>query len=291
MGRYAAIVRATALEIACEPLALLITLTSLALATLAPALHCHQFGEPSRMAREAGLSAILVGSLAFAVFSAVRAVRRELESGTLQMVLAHSVSRGGYLLAKMAGVAVSCGVFFLTVWANSLTAVRGAELGAAAAKGDVARVWGPSLVLGVAPLVVPLVAAALLNRFARVRFVRAAMLLAFATAFAGAAFRFDAAFAARYFGVALLLAAPVGVFIALAASAAVRLKANAALALVFTVMALALPAFGSYYLPGVLAKGGAVSPGYVAGAFAAACPLAVAAAWAGMALFKELDLP
>ena len=56
MRRHLAIVRTTALEVCSEPLAFLLTLTALGCAAVLPALHFHQFGDPSRMARDAGLS-------------------------------------------------------------------------------------------------------------------------------------------------------------------------------------------------------------------------------------------
>lgn len=277
------------LEIACDPLALLIALSALALSTFAGALHYHQFGEPSRMAREAGLSAILVPGLAFCIFSTVRTLRREIESGTVQMALAHSLSRGAFLAAKLVGVAAACLVFFATVWANSLVAVRGAELGAAAAHGDIARVWGPSLAWGVAPLVAAPVLAALLNRFAGMRFVRSATLIALAVSLAGVFYRPDPSLALRQLGVALPLLPPALFFVALSGAAAVRLSGNAAASLAFVVAALALPVFGSHYLSDALEKGGAVPWGYVAATFAAALPLTAAALLAGVELFKERD--
>ena len=100
MRRHLAIVRTTALEVCSEPLAFLLTLTALGCAAILPSLHFHQFGDPSRMARDAGLSALLIVGLFYATFCTVKAYRREIESGTLQMALAASVSRAGFFLAK-----------------------------------------------------------------------------------------------------------------------------------------------------------------------------------------------
>ena len=49
------VAKATALEILSEPLTLLVLLAALTMAVLAPAFHYHQFGEATRMARDAGL--------------------------------------------------------------------------------------------------------------------------------------------------------------------------------------------------------------------------------------------
>ena len=290
MRKVLSIAGATTLEIACDPLAMLITLSAMAMSTLAGALHYHQFGEPSRMAREAGLSSLLVGGLAFAVFGAVRTIRREIESGTLQMALARSVSRGGFFAAKLAGVAAATLAFFLAVWANSLVAVRGAELGARFAQGDIAKVFGPSLALGTAAMVVPLAAAALLNRFAGFRFVRTAMNLMLAVSLAGVCYRFDGSLAARQLGAAAMLVPPVLFFGAFAGAAAVRLQGNAAVALAFALAALSLPVLGAHYLPGSLAAGGSVPAGHCALAFAAAAPLVAAAVMAGTELLGGKDV-
>ena len=147
MRQFFSIARATALEMASEPLALLLTLSAMALAVLAPIMHYHQFGEASRMARDAGLSALLVFGIAYAVFCTVKSVRREIDSGTLEMALAHPVSRAGFFLAKLTGAALAYLVFAVTVTAVSVTTVNGAEIGgrSAAKVGDVATVFGRAL--------------------------------------------------------------------------------------------------------------------------------------------------
>ena len=103
---------------------MLLTLCAVAAVTFAAAFHIHQFGEPSRMARDAGFSVILVGSSAYAVFCTVKAFRREAESGTMQMALAHSVSRFCFFTAKATGVLVSYLVFAATMYGAAVTTVR-----------------------------------------------------------------------------------------------------------------------------------------------------------------------
>ena len=133
MRRHLAILRTTAREVCSEPLTFLLTLTALGCAAVLPSLHFHQFGDPSRMARDAGLSALLIVGLCQSVFCTIRTYRREIESGTLQMALAASVSRTGFFLAKLAGAFLAYLVFAVTVTCVSLTAVNGAELGGALA--------------------------------------------------------------------------------------------------------------------------------------------------------------
>ena len=284
------IIRATTLEIACDALALLVTLSALALSTFAGALHYHQFGEPSRMAREAGLSAIMVGGVVFCIFSCVRTIRREVDTQTVQMALSHSISRGGFLCAKMLGVVAAYSVFFVTVLANSIVAVRGAVIGAEAAQGGLARVWGPSLAIGVAAMVVPLVAAAALNRFFRMRFVRSAMFLMLFISLAGVFYRPDFSLIASEIGIALALVPLAVFFTVLAGALAARFAANAATAITFIAVALCLPAFGSHYLADAVSRGAPVPWRYIALTYAAAAPLVVAAAVAGVHLFKNEEL-
>ena len=276
MRKYASILKATALEILSEPLSLLLLLAALTMTVLAPAFHYHQFGEATRMARDAGFSSLFTCGSALAVFGTIRAFRREVETGTLEMALAHPVSRGGFFLAKAAGAAVAYGVFSATVFGTHLTVVWGAAVGGflAAQSGDVARVYGPALAAGVAVILLPLVLAAALNRFARFRFVLTsfAIALALALLFGLAAFLLAAKILAPYPPVAWLVALPALVLLAASAAFAMRLKANAAASAVGLVFAAMLPFVGNYYLSDALTKGGRVSAAYLAGATLAALP-------------------
>ena len=291
MRRHLAIARTTALEVCSEPLAFLLTLTALGCAAILPALHFHQFGDPSRMARDAGLSALLIVGLFHATFCTVKAYRREIESGTLQMALAASVSRAGFFLAKLAGVFLAYLVFAATVTGVALTAVTGAERGGALAAqtGDIAKMYGPSLALALAAIVLPPVAAAALNRFRRFRFVPTAALLSLALALAGACCFFSPRLAARFLAAALLLVCPAAVFMAASAAFAVRWPANAATALAGLLFAVALPRLGDYYLSDALSRGGAVPWSYVGLAALCALPLVAAFALLGIRLFKDRD--
>lgn len=292
MRRWWAVISATALEIASEPLALLLTLSAGSLAVLTPAFHYHQFGEASRMARDAGLSALMVGGLAFAVFCTVKSVRREVESGTLEMALAHPVSRTGFFLAKVIGAALAYAGFALTVAAVSLTTVNGAEIGGriAAARGDVAQLYGPSLAVAAAALVVPPVLAAVLNRFARFRYALTAVVSALIIAVSGTLFRPDAALAARYAPAAVMLVLPALVFIAAAAAAAIRLRGNAAASALGLCFVAALPALGNYCLSDALSKGGTVAWSHVVLAAALTAPLVAGFALLGIHFFKGRDI-
>jgi len=276
--RFRAIAFATALEVVGEPLCLLITLSALALAALAPAIHYHQFGEPSRMARDAGFSALLLGGLFFAAFGAHKTFRREVESGTMETALAHSVSRTLFFLAKFSGCALGYAVFALTVAAVSLTVVNGAEIGGrvAAVKCDVAKLWGPSLAVALAAPLGSVAVAAALNRFARFRFTLTAGLLSLLIALAGLAYRFDFALALRVVPAAVLFALPPLVLLAASAAFAVRFRSNVAASLTAIAAAAIVPMLGNYCLSDTLAKGGAVPASYFWLALAAAMPATAA---------------
>ncbi len=280
MRKSLSILKATALEVLSEPLSLLVLLAALALTVFAPAFHYHQFGEPTRMARDAGFSSLFVCGCVLAVFGTIGAFRREVESGTLEMALAHPVSRGGFFLAKTAGAFVAYLVFATVVFGTELTIVWGASVGGrlAAQTGDIARLFGPALAAGVAVILLPLVVAAALNRFARCRFVLTSFVFAFLLAllFGGAALALAPRQLVRYLPVALLLTCPALVLLAASAAFALRFKANAAASAVGLVFLALLPAVGNYYLSDALSKGGAVPWAYVGLAALVALPAVVA---------------
>lgn len=274
-------IKITALEILSEPLSLLILLAALTLTVFAPYIHFHQFGEPTRMARDAGLSSIFTCGSALAIFATIRSFRREIESGTLEMALAHPISRAGFFLAKTLGAFAACAVMMAIVFGVMATVVIGADVGGrlAAETGDLPVLWGPAFASGVGVLVLPLAVGALLNRFGRFRFVLTAFVTAFIlAALSAAAFGFfvGGSLLLRLLPAALLLVAHAAVLVAAAAAFSVRFAANAASALALLVFAGALPFAGNYYLAESLSRGGAISWSYVGLATLAAAP-AVAA--------------
>ena len=270
------IVKATALEILSEPLSLLVLLAALVLTVLAPAFHYHQFGEATRMARDAGLSSVFTGGLVIAVFGTIRAFRREVESGTMAMALAHPVSRTEFFLAKTLGAGVACVVFASVVFLTALVIVDGAAIGGAIAakSGDIARLYGPNLAEGVGVIVLPLVVGAALNRFGGMRFVLSAFAIALllSVAFAALSLVRGAAGLLRLLPVAALIVLFTSVPLAAAAAFAVRFKANAAASSAGLVLLLLLPAVGNYYRADALSRGGFVPWPYVGCAALAVLP-------------------
>jgi len=230
------------------------------------------------MARDAGFSALLLGGLIYAAFGAHKTFRREVESGTMETALAHSVSRTAFFLAKCVGCMAAYFAFVLTVGAVSLTVVNGAEIGGAVASAhcDIARMWGPSLAFALSSVVVSVILAAALNRFARFRFTLTANLSALVLALAGLAYRFDPALAARILPASLLFALPPLALLAASAAFAVRFRSNVAASLTALAAALLVPLLGNYCLSDALAKGGSVPVSYFWLALAAIVPTVAA---------------
>lgn len=270
------IVKATALEILSEPLTLLVALAALALCVFAPTFHYHQFGEATRMARDAGLSAAFTGGLVLAVFGTIRAFRREMESGTLEMALSHPISRCEFFVAKTLGAFLSCLVFEAIVFGTTLVMVEGAAVGGSLAErtGDIARIWGPCVAAGVSVMLVPLMLGAFLNRFLRVRFVLSALATAAALACAAGAYAVtrDSATLVPYFPAILPTIAFMLLFVSASAAFAVRFSPNAAASCAGVLFAATLPFAGNYYLAESLSHGASVPPTTVLLSVAAALP-------------------
>jgi len=303
MRRCRAITGATALEMTSEPLGMLLTICAVAAVTFAAAFHIHQFGEPSRMARDAGFSVVLVGSSAYAVFCTIRAFRRELESGTLQMALSHPVSRTAFFVSKTLGAFLASCMFTATVFCAAAVAAVGAEAGwaIAAPTGDVSRIWGVSLSLNAATMVLPLVVGAVLNRFFRFRFAASAVRVALAVSVVGVV---AAAALARAWGlvpgafglvrrmlpVAFAAAVPSAVFTAAAAAFSVKMRDGAAAGASGVLALASVPVLGNYYLTDALAKGGSLSWSHAAVAAVAAIPFVAGFLILGSTFLKGRDL-
>lgn len=294
MRESISIIKATALEILSEPLSLLVLLAALVLTVLAPAFHYHQFGEATRMARDAGLSSVFTGGLVIAVFGTIRAFRREVESGTMAMALAHPVSRTEFFLAKTLGAGVAYVVFASVVFLTTLVIVDGAAIGGAIAakSGDIARLYGPNLAEGVGVIVLPFVVGAALNRFGNMRFVLSAFVIALllSVVFAALSVVRGAAGLLRLLPVATLIVLFTSVPLVAVAAFAVRFKANAAASSAGLVLILLIPAVGNYYLADALSKGGFVPWTYVGCAALAVLPAILLFLFLGIHFINGRDI-
>ena len=294
LKRSLSIIKATALEMLSEPLTLLVSLAALALAVLAPAFHYHQFGDPTRMARDAGFSALFTCGSVVAVFCTIRAFRREVETGTMEMALAHPVSRSAFFLSKTMGAFLAYLVFAAIVFGVTLAIFQGAVIGGAIARrtGDIARIYGPFLAAGVSVAVVPLTLGAILNRFAGCRFVLTAMTVAFVLSVveAGVVLWLSRLTVLRLLPVGVLVMALAVPLLTAAAAFSIRFRANAAASAVGVVFLALLPAVGNYYLVNALADGGTLSWGYVGFAVAALLPATAAFLLLGIHFINGRDI-
>jgi len=313
---------ASVLETLSEPLTAVLFLVALAGIAVLPAFHFHQFGEPTRLARECGLSAALVFGLLFAVPAVSGAVRREIESGTAAAQLARAVPRSVFLLGKTAGTLAVFALFVAAAFLETSLSVLSSAAGDVLARGGAAEghVWGVALAAQTGSVLLALLAAAAANRFFRMRFcVTASCLLALSPVLAWAVVvvfplgRLSFAFpsTAGLAAVFVVLFAGASGFVALAA--AVSAAFGGALAHAFTagfcVLSFGTAAFAAHapviggalrcFLPDVhvfwmadaLAGGGVPDAWSVAGRVAAG--FAAAAFWscAGCALFARKELP
>lgn len=291
MRRTVAIIKATALEVLSEPLVFLLTAAAMSLAVLAPAFHCHEFGDPTKTARDAGVSAVLVGGLVVAAFGAVKSIRREIETQTALTALALSVSRRMFFLSKTVGVFLAYLVYVTTVGAVSLAAVRGSELGweIALREHTMTRMYGPVFASAVAAIVLPFVYGAVVNHSLRRRFTLNANLCSLVIALAAAAFRFDGALFVTTFPVYVLAALPALVLLAASAAFSIRFRFNAAMTFASLVFALFLPALGNYCVTDVVSAGERVTWVYFLAASAAVLPPVAALLYLGTRLFENAE--
>ncbi len=312
MRRFLALARSATLEALAEPLSAILFLVALATVHLAPVFHYHQFGEPGRLARECGFSALLVFGLVFATAAAVRAIGGEIASGTAAAALARPVPRGLFFCAKIAGVVASFALFLVAIAAATVLATYSSAIGAAladVAEGPVSRIWTPGLALGILATLGGFVAAALLNRFVRARFcVSACLLMALAQplvlclalplgqeGFASTALLMPW----NIIPALVVLACGCCVFIAFAGALAVRLKPAPTAALVAGAVLISfvwpirfvLPEINRFWLVDRLAAGGALPWGEAGMAVAAAVCLVAFWLIAGSLLLQRRELP
>ena len=122
--QVAAIAATTLLEAIQQPVAFLILLSAVLTTLLVPVFQFHRFSEDGRLARDSGLSCMLVFGLVLAAGTAGRSVAEEIERGTAAAVIGKPVSRVTFVLAKWLGVTAVTGVFGCGVLAATLVSER-----------------------------------------------------------------------------------------------------------------------------------------------------------------------
>ena len=238
MRRFLAISRTAAIETMSQPLSAILFPVAMLAVHLLPALQYHRFGAPGRLARETGLSALFVFGLLFAVPAAVRAIGRELETGTAAAALALGVSRALFLSARLAGVLAVFLLFFAGVSASTALSSFSCIKAASVFTGEgVTRVWGPAFAAGVSGSLLAFAVAAFLNRFLNRRFCLWTCLLAVGFQLPGLALLDSPAPAMAALPAFGALAAACGVYVVMAGALATRLKANGVTACVVAAVA------------------------------------------------------
>ena len=270
MRRFWALARSAALEALAEPLSAILFLVALLAVHLLPVFHMHQFGEPGRLSRECGFSALLMFGLAFATAAAVHSIGRELESGTAAAALARPVPRALFFCAKVSGVLLAFVLFMFAIAGAMLLSVVTAQMGRLAAHGDVlAFTWGPGLAAGVGGTLLAFALAALGNWFFRTRFcVGACLLMAAAQplAFASMLFMNQSPIPWSLLPALGVLALACAVFVAMASAFAVCLKPAVVAALLTVIVLLSfvyplravMPDVNRFWLVDAFADGGTV---------------------------------
>lgn len=119
-----AIAGTTVVEAIQQPVAFLILLSAVLTTLLVPVFQFHRFGEDGRLARDSGLSCMLVFGLVLAAGTAGRSVAEEVERGTAAAVIGKPVSRLTFVLSKWLGVFLVVVIFWTGVLASTLAAER-----------------------------------------------------------------------------------------------------------------------------------------------------------------------
>ena len=305
MRRFLALARSAALEALAEPLSAVLFLSALVTVHLMPVFHCHQFGEAGRLSRECGFSALLVFGLVLATSAAVRAIGREIESGTAAAALARPVPRPLFFCAKTIGVLAFFGLFAAAVSCATLLSVVTAETVAVEehTHETLSRFWGPGLASGVGFSLLAFGAAALANRFWHARFAVCACLLLVAAqpcALLSVAFLACASPVPwRFLPAQMLLVVGCSVFVAMAGALAVRFRPapvtafvalSVVLSFVWPIRAV-LPDIALFWQVDGLAGGGTIPFGDLAPALGAGMLLILLWMAAGSVLMQRRDIP
>ncbi len=142
------IARTTVLEAVQQPIALLLFLSAVLMTLLVPVFEFHRFGEYGRLARDSGLSCMLVFGLILTAGTAGKSVADEIARGTAAAAIGKPVGRVTFVIAKWLGVFGVTSIF----WAGVLAALLVAERSSAhfVSTGDFAGFASDPITLGLA---------------------------------------------------------------------------------------------------------------------------------------------
>jgi ABC-type Na+ efflux pump permease subunit len=324
-----AIARATLMESIQQPIAFLLLYSAILTTLLVPVFQFHRFGEDGRLARDSGLSMMLLVGLVLAAGTAGYAVAQEIARGTAAAILGKPVSRLTFILAKWLGC---CGVLAL-FWSGLLAATLLAERGSShavlteEAVGHLAD--SQTILLAVAAATLATLWAAVRHYLWRRRFGVTAFLGIIASQWlvvglvgfftrsgtlliAQGTRWYDPELNLRLLPAAVLCLAALTIFAALATALATRLQTGAVLAIAFLVLLLGLtgdtfathaaplslrglvaglmPDIQHFWMCDALANNGRIAWSYVFAAIAYAATSCTLFLTAGFLAFKERDL-
>ncbi|MFO7935991.1 MAG: hypothetical protein R6V06_00035 [Kiritimatiellia bacterium] len=124
LKQVSAISLTTARESIQEPAVFLIMLCGMVITLLVPVFQFNRFSEEGRLARDSGLSTMLVFGLVLAAGTAGRAVAGEIESGTAAAIIGKPVSRVTFLSAKTLGVFWVVLIFWCGILCSTMISER-----------------------------------------------------------------------------------------------------------------------------------------------------------------------
>jgi hypothetical protein len=124
LKQVAAISGTTLVEAIQQPIAFLILLAAVLTTLLVPVFQFHRFSEDGRLARDSGLSCMLVFGLVLAAGTAGRAVAEEIARGTASAAIGKPVARVTFVVAKWLGVFGVVGVFWCGVLSATVLSER-----------------------------------------------------------------------------------------------------------------------------------------------------------------------
>jgi len=115
---------ATLLDIARQPIILLLSLSCLALTGLLPAAAVFAFGEEARLVRDGAMALHLLTGLLLAGAAAAAGIHSDIKRGGAATILCKPVSRSAYFLATYAGVAGALLIFSASALCAGLLSAR-----------------------------------------------------------------------------------------------------------------------------------------------------------------------
>ena len=113
LAQVFAIAGLTLLETMRQPVCFLLSLFTVSFIGLLPFVISHTLGETQKMVLDSALAVMLVGGLVTSTYAACHSLAREIQRGTVAVVLAKPVGRAGFLFAKYLGAAAYMLVYAL----------------------------------------------------------------------------------------------------------------------------------------------------------------------------------